>query len=727
MKHRFLSACLAAAMALTASVPAVSAAENTGLSVQTVSSAPLAQASYDEASVYNAMIALKDKYPDGMKWTNDDFYAWNGGYYSGGYGCAAFAFILSDAAFGDLPARRYTSFDASSVRVGDILRNDRHSYIVLEVHEDYFTIAEGNINESILWGREIGFDGVTYNFEEHLTRYPEEEEPTETTTEPITTETTETTEDIEDAEFYVSLEITSTPDKFQYVLGEELDLSGLRFNTWHTEYGVWVPTLTDMTVEDYPTTEEDYIEISNYDPYMLGAQSVLVTLYKYNNVLQEWVTSIGTFPVIVYEKDPDAPSVVSRSYDIEIVSYPDKMHYAPGEAFDPTGLVVNASITTNYSDGTEEYSHMYDVSHDELMFSEIDSSGLVTVSYIFEDNPDLLATYTFNVTIETPEETTAATTTTETTTTTTITETTVTEPIASDAGFEARMEIVTQPVKTLYALESMLDLTGLKVNVWHSYFGEWILIHDAVNPLDYPEEFTISGFDSTAVGEQEITVTYGTFNDVLNEDVRTSESFTVELIDLMAEENQSIRYVEEMTIQTLPDKLEYTIGEPLDLTGINVSAFRIYSNRMYVLPASADLMDGTGDFQVIGYDPFAEGEQEVIIIYQTFNSDTNEDVRCAASFRVNVKAAEEGTLGDINRDGSVNAADAAMLLTAAAKAGSGNDSGLSAEQEQDADVNGSGSFDAADAALILSYAAYCGTGGTMTLPEYLESLSETME
>ena len=43
--------------------------------------------------VYNAMIALKDEYPEGMTWTNDNFYAWNGYspangvYYGGAYGC----------------------------------------------------------------------------------------------------------------------------------------------------------------------------------------------------------------------------------------------------------------------------------------------------------------------------------------------------------------------------------------------------------------------------------------------------------------------------------------------------------------------------------------------------------------------------------------------------------------------------------------------------------------
>lgn len=80
------------------------------------------------------------------------------------------------------------------------------------------------------------------------------------------------------------------------------------------------------------------------------------------------------------------------------------------------------------------------------------------------------------------------------------------------------------------------------------------------------------------------------------------------------------------------------------------------------------------------------------------------------------------TLGDINRDQKVDASDAAEVLVAAARAGSGNSSGLSAAQERDADVDGSGGFDAQDAAMILRYAAAGGSGYKGTLEEYLKSL-----
>ena len=84
-------------------------------------------------AVYQAITALKSQYPDGTRWTNDNFYSWHGGIYSGGAGCAGFSMMLSDAAFATLPARKIQPVQLSDVRVGDILRvsNDTHSVIVL--------------------------------------------------------------------------------------------------------------------------------------------------------------------------------------------------------------------------------------------------------------------------------------------------------------------------------------------------------------------------------------------------------------------------------------------------------------------------------------------------------------------------------------------------------------------------------------------------------------------
>lgn len=135
-----------------------------------------------EQRAYEVMISLKDEYPEGMQWTNDNFYQWNGGYFYGGFGCVAFAFLLSDAVFGNLPAERITDgITIDMLRVGDVLRvnNDTHSVIVLEVHDAYIVIAEGNYNSSIHWERKMTAAEVAATTDYILTRYPEKSDEEE--------------------------------------------------------------------------------------------------------------------------------------------------------------------------------------------------------------------------------------------------------------------------------------------------------------------------------------------------------------------------------------------------------------------------------------------------------------------------------------------------------------------------------------------------------------------
>lgn len=84
-------------------------------------------------------------------------------------------------------------------------------------------------------------------------------------------------------------------------------------------------------------------------------------------------------------------------------------------------------------------------------------------------------------------------------------------------------------------------------------------------------------------------------------------------------------------------------------------------------------------------------------------------------------------LGDVNKDFSVDALDAAMVLTAAASVGAGDVSGLTREQELAADLNKDGGFNAVDAAQILTYAAYKGSGGTADLDAFLSGKHEEEE
>lgn len=168
MMKKILSLLLCLAMVLTGFTLPVHA-----LAASAEGNAAVSEAAPTQEQAYASMIALKSQYPEGMPWTNDNFYAWRGGIYSGGYGCAGFAFILSDAAFGSLPARIIYNFSYEDVRVGDILRvnNDSHSVVVLQVNSTGIVIAEGNYNSSIHWGRTMTKNQVL-NATYLMTRYP---------------------------------------------------------------------------------------------------------------------------------------------------------------------------------------------------------------------------------------------------------------------------------------------------------------------------------------------------------------------------------------------------------------------------------------------------------------------------------------------------------------------------------------------------------------------------
>lgn len=142
---------------------------------------------YQEA--YAAMVNLQDKYPEGMTWTNFDpygstgkwgeYYRFRGGSVKGaslGVGCAAFAFILSDEAFGSLPSRTIDrgGFSFEDIKVGDILRvnNNSHFVIVLQVSAGGVTVAEANYNKSVHWGRAVSVEDImAADF--LVTRYPD--------------------------------------------------------------------------------------------------------------------------------------------------------------------------------------------------------------------------------------------------------------------------------------------------------------------------------------------------------------------------------------------------------------------------------------------------------------------------------------------------------------------------------------------------------------------------
>lgn len=125
-----------------------------------------------QQEVYNLIIGLKTQFPEGTYLTNETFfYPWHGGFYSGGYGCAGYAFYLSDYAFGDAKTTKHR--DYNDIKIGDILRinNDTHSVVVIEVKDNSVIVTEGNYNSSVHWGRELTKASIQDEYSYIMTRY----------------------------------------------------------------------------------------------------------------------------------------------------------------------------------------------------------------------------------------------------------------------------------------------------------------------------------------------------------------------------------------------------------------------------------------------------------------------------------------------------------------------------------------------------------------------------
>lgn len=146
-----------------------------------------AQTPLNETEVYNRLISRKTTpgYTEGASWTNDNRYVNTvtfDGYPKGCYtGIACFAFMMDMMEYAsnyEYPIRIVEgSYDnLPKIHVGDGLRmnNDGHSVVVLEVNGTNVTVAEGNFNSSVHWGRKIDLADPNEGFTNIATFWPEE-------------------------------------------------------------------------------------------------------------------------------------------------------------------------------------------------------------------------------------------------------------------------------------------------------------------------------------------------------------------------------------------------------------------------------------------------------------------------------------------------------------------------------------------------------------------------
>ena len=152
---------------------------------------------------------------------------------------------------------------------------------------------------------------------------------------------------------------------------------------------------------------------------------------------------------------------------------------------------------------------------------------------------------------------------------------TVKEPLALD-----HLEVIS--AKTKYVIGQDFDPESLDITAYYN--------DDSSKKLNY-NDVTITGFDSSSLGEKTITVTY-------KEDNKTvSTTFKIEIIE---------KEVKDIVL-TPPTKVKYVEGQSLDLTGGKVIVS--YNDD------TSEEIDLTSDM-ISGYDKDHLGKQTITVTYQ---------------------------------------------------------------------------------------------------------------
>ena len=121
----------------------------------------LAEAVPAMEQVAEIILRFQETYPDRYLWEEN------------GDG-ADFLQMVSDAAFGSLPARKVEPVDFTALRPGDILRmkNDTYSVMIVEKFDSYATVVEVWTNGRVYWGRTLSKSTAEAG-DYFTTRYPE--------------------------------------------------------------------------------------------------------------------------------------------------------------------------------------------------------------------------------------------------------------------------------------------------------------------------------------------------------------------------------------------------------------------------------------------------------------------------------------------------------------------------------------------------------------------------
>lgn len=368
----------------------------------------------------------------------------------------------------------------------------------------------------------------------------------------------------------IGLEVTTPPDKLQYIEGQTFDPTGMVVSvlydndtkepvtdyrcseltgtagaqtitiswkglTTTLEVTVAAKTLQRIEIASLPD-KQVYVEGQAWDPTGLQVKAV------YDNGIEENITGYtveGYDPTVGVKKMTVRWGGMSAHFEVEVVprapvsiavtKKPNKQSYIEGQAFDPAGMVV----AVLYNDGTEEAIGDYQIGG----YDSTPGTKTITVTYGgFRTS--------FTVTVRSKQ-------------------------LASIA-------VTTPPRRTAFVEGTELDTAGMVVT----------LTYDNGNTQAITSGWTETA-DLSRVGQTQMTIAYGGLS--------TTYPITV-----------TAKTLQRIAVTKLPSKTRYIQGEAFSSAGMAITAY--YDNG-----ATENVTDKV---RITGYSGSTVGEQTITVAYE---------------------------------------------------------------------------------------------------------------
>ena len=452
---------------------------------------------------------------------------------------------------------------------------------------------------------------------------------------------------------------------------------------------------------------------SSYAPTFLMGR---VTVGNSGDTTQTTTTSSTTTTTTTTDttQTTTTPIIYDPHGWISLNSQPYKTEYYIGEQLDLTGLTINFDYYNYKNEHEIIYSGISpmdkpdDFTIDTSDFNpyntgtykiNVSCSNDFALKYFASGN---FASVSFEVTVKEPE-----------TTTTTTTSTTTT----STASTSLEITIKSYPTKLTYNIGEELDLSG---GVFEYIYTE--LIGNFGNSSMSPEidmrnsnYVDTSEFDSSKAGTYRIYIKVSykdayeeTFFEVTVNEPQTTTTTTTNTTTSTS--TTASAYIN-VTIDSLPTKTAYTVGEELDLSGGKWHSDGIKTDGTPFNSVPYDMTDNSR----VDTSTFDNSKAGTYRIYLRENIN---GLYGESFFDVTVSESEF-TLGDINGDGFIDSVDATAVLMEYAKLSASNIGTFDENHRKAADLNKDGFTDSVDATLIMMYYAYISAGKNDTLENWL--------